>query len=369
MLIDDIALTMHPEIGSKTIIHLLEHFSSSEELFAATEREIVERTQLRPELARSICRREYHDRAGKEQEFIERHRIRAVCASSPEYPRRLKECPDYPHVLYVSGRIDFNSSRWLSVVGTRDITPYGSRLCQRLIDEIAERFPDTVIVSGLAYGVDIAAHRAAMNAGLRTVGIVAHPLTRIYPSRHTESARRMVAEGGAVASEFHSGCKCDKTSFVRRNRIIAGLCEGTLVIESASKGGSLITADMADGYHRTVMALPGRAGDPCSEGTNNLIKSLKAQMVCSGQDIADCMGWTGPIVREPGSEESGTVSSGTEYTPGQKRILRLIGTDAPVSLEELSLRSGFSLPELSALLLELEFSGAVCSLPGNFYSR
>ena len=367
MLIDDIALTMHPEIGSKTAIHLLEHFGSAEALFAATEEEIVERTQLKASLARSLCRREFHERAAEEMAFVERHRIRAVCSTSDEYPRRLKECPDYPHVLYVSGGTDLNTAHWLSVVGTRRITPYGSRLCERLVGEIAERWPDTVVVSGLAYGVDIAAHRAAMNAGLKTVGVVAHPLTRIYPSRHTESARRMVHEGGAVVSEFHSGCRCDKTSFVRRNRIIAGLSEGTLIVESAAKGGSLITADMADGYHRTVMALPGRVGDPCSEGTNALIKNLKAQMVCSGQDIADALGWTASAPRKTADGADDTAA--TSLTPAQHRILRLIGTDAPVSLEELGLRGELSLQELSGILLELEFSGAVRSLPGNLYIR
>ena len=179
----------------------------------------------------------------------------------------------------------------------------------------------------------------------------------------------MVLEGGAVVSEFHSGCRCDKTSFVRRNRIIAGLSEGTLIVESAAKGGSLITADMADGYHRTVMALPGRVGDPCSEGTNALIKSLKAQMGCSGQDIADALGWTSSAPRALRCDTPSHAPTDAAYTPVQNKILRLIGTDAPVSLEELCQHSGLSLPELSGILLELEFSGAVRSLPGNLYIR
>ena len=210
---------MHPEIGSRTAIHLVECFGSAERLFAATQQEIVLRSGLKPELARSISRREYHGAAERELAFVERHRIRAIDACSADYPRRLKECPDYPHVIYVSGGTDLNSPRWLSVVGTRRMTPYGAMLCERLIGELAALVPDAVIVSGLAYGVDIEAHRAAMNAGLRTVGVVAHPLTRIYPSRHTESARRMVQQGGAVVSEFHSGCRCDRSSFVQRNRI------------------------------------------------------------------------------------------------------------------------------------------------------
>ena len=154
---------------------------------------------------------------------------------------------------------------------------------------------------------------------------------------------------------------------MRRNRIIAGLSEGTLIVESAAKGGSLITADMADGYHRTVMALPGRVGDPCSEGTNALIKNLKAQMVCSGQDIADALGWTASAPRK--TADGADDAPATSLTPAQHKILRLIGTDAPVSLEELGLRGELSLQELSGILLELEFSGAVRSLPGNLYIR
>ena len=368
MTVDDIALTMHPEIGSRTAIHLVECFGSAERLFAATQQEIVLRSGLKPELARSISRREYHGAAERELAFVERHRIRAIDACSAEYPRRLKECPDYPHVIYVSGGTDLNSSRWLSVVGTRRMTPYGAMLCERLIGELAALVPDAVIVSGLAYGVDIEAHRAAMNAGLRTVGVVAHPLTRIYPSRHTESARRMVQQGGAIVSEFHSGCRCDRSSFVQRNRIIAGLSEGTLVIESAAKGGSLITAEMADGYERTVMAVPGRIDDDRSQGTNRLIRSLKAQMVCSGRDIADCLGWE-PVPEARPAE--GDLFGGSERAlpAGQADLLTWIDGVTPRSVEELELLSGLEPGRLSELVMELELAGIVRAVAGDSYIK
>ena len=359
---------MHPEIGSRTAIHLVECFGSAERLFAATQQEIVLRSGLKPELARSISRREYHGAAERELAFVERHRIRAIDACSADYPRRLKECPDYPHVIYVSGGTDLNSPRWLSVVGTRRMTPYGALLCERLIGELAARGPDAVIVSGLAYGVDIEAHRAAMNAGLRTVGVVAHPLTRIYPSRHTESARRMVQQGGAVVSEFHSGCRCDRSSFVQRNRIIAGLSEGTLVIESAEKGGSLITAEMADGYERTVMAVPGRIDDDRSQGTNRLIRSLKAQMVCSGRDIVDCLGWE-PVPEARPAE--GDLFGGSERAlpAGQADLLKWFDGVTPRSVEELELLSGLETGRLSELLMELELAGIVRAVAGDSYVK
>lgn len=388
MLTDDIALTLLPEIGPKTAIYLMECFGTAEALFAAPQAEIEERTRLKPAIVGRIVRRESHPEAEEELRFARQHNIRVIPATAPEYPQRLRECPDYPHVLYVMGGIDLNSAHWLSVVGTRNITPYGVRMCETLIGELADLFPDTVIVSGLAYGVDIAAHRSAMQAGLATVGVVAHPLNRIYPPRHTESAREMVRRGGAVASEFNRGAKPDKSGFVQRNRIIAGLSAGTLIVESAAKGGSLITAEMADGYHRTVMAVPGRAGDCYSEGTNNLIKSLRGQMVCSGADIAELLGWEAqagtrqraeqhpgfdlpdipgslPAVREAGTEESAATLSGPG--PAAEALLGLIGSDTPVSLDELGIRSGMPVGALAALLLELELSGRIRALPGKHY--
>ena len=369
MLVDDIALTLYPGVGSRTAIHLIACFGSAERLFAATADEIVERAELRPDLAQRISRREYHERAAKEVDSIRRNGIRAIDSLSPDYPQRLRECSDYPHVLYVSGDIDLNRGRWLTVVGTRDCTAYGAGVCERIIREVAGLCPDIVVVSGLAFGIDIAAHRAAMQAGLATVGVVAHPLDRIYPREHTRDARRMVHEGGAVVTEFCSGYKTERSSFICRNRIIAGLSDGTLVVESHRRGGSLVTAGMADGYHRIVMAVPGRVSDSSSDGTNGLIKSLKAQMVCCGQDVVEALNWqpADPVepVRKPARQSPIDILAGSP----EEAVLQLIGTDVPVSSEELSLRSGIAPQELSPLLLELEFSGLIRSLRGSFYVR
>lgn len=461
MLIDDIALTMHPEVGCRTVIHLLEHFGSAEGVYAATEKELCREVGLKASVVRSILNRETHLKAQQELEFIARRRLKVLTSDSPAYPGRLLECGDYPHVLYVSGNLDFNVGHWLSVVGTRKVTPYGSRICETLIGELARIVPDLVIVSGLAYGVDVAAHRAALKYGVPTVGVLGHPITRIYPPEHTDTARRMVAQGGAVLSEFASGDRPLRAGFVQRNRLIAGLSEGTLVVESAARGGSLITADMADGYHRSLMAVPGRIGDTYSEGPNFLIRTLKAQMVCSAQEIVEWMNWEERAAeqREPsaGSGVPGIVSSSEKIgeaevpkiTPGvnpaegaygyertdagsqfsmpspgsvseknpdkespqiqrilsessmpedkpsvassgervgmsaelsdsstdedlssaAQRVLALIDAEVPIGLDELSLKAPFPVADLALLLLDLEFRGRICCLPGNRYLK
>ena len=383
MLIDEIALTMIPEVGTRTAIHLLECFGSAEAVFSASVGELVQKAELRQEIAKIIVRKESHPEAEKELAFATRNGIRAITPDSPEYPRLLKECSDYPTVLYVKGDADLNTPRWLSVVGTRQITPYGAKMCEEIISDLAAMFPDTVIVSGLAFGVDIAAHRAAMNSGLTTIAVVAHALNRIHPVRHTESARRIVNEGGAVVTEYHTGSEPDKSGFVQRNRIIAGLSHGTLIVESAARGGSLLTADMAGGYNRCVMAVPGKVGDTYSEGTNNLIKSLKAEMVCSAKDIADVLRWDTPektarkgkgAFREQGLFDAEEGQAALTASPNLSRkhselLLALMDAGTPISIDDLSAQSNIPLNDMSVLLLDLEFGGAVRSLPGKMYIK
>ncbi len=366
MLVDDIALTMHPEVGAKTAIHLIECFGSAEAVFRATPNELITIANLRPTIAESISRKEYHSRAEQELAFCIKHHIRAIPSTDHEYPDLLRECPDYPHLLYVMGKTDLVQTKMISIVGTRNITSYGLKMCDALIREMAALIPDLVIVSGLAYGIDVACHRAALKYGLRTIGVVAHPLNRIYPPQHTDVAREMVRLGGAVLSEFHTGCHTDKSAFVQRNRIIAGLSMGTLIVESAAKGGSLITAQMASGYHRDVMAVPGRIGDRYSEGTNQLIRTNVATMVCSANDIIETMGWE--TEQQPEScIDPPTLSypiSGTEQA-----ILKYLNQEHPVSIELLSEQSGIPLNELPALLLTLEVAGFVRTLPGRMYQK
>ncbi len=365
MIIDDIALTLLPRLGIRTVNHLLGCFPSAEAVFAASADELMERAELKPEFARLIASKASHPDAEKEMEFILKNRIRAICSTDDDYPQRLLECADYPHVLYVKGPKEFNAGAWLSVVGTRKITPYGVKMCDSIIGELASLNPATTIVSGLAFGVDVEAHRAALRHGLQTVGVVAHGLTHIYPARHTETARRMVDEGGAVITEFASNSTMDKACFVQRNRIIAGLSDATLIVESAARAGSLITADMADGYNRTLFAVPGRVGDQFSEGTNRLIRSLKAQMATSGRDIAETMDWAPAMAAKPDAKQ-GSLFAGN--TPVEAAIIAMLGTD-PLPREEIVGPSGISFAEVAEALLMLELSGHIRLIPGRGYIK
>lgn len=363
MLADDIALTLQPQVGPRTAVHLLQCFGSAEAVFNATTAELIENAELRPEIAASIVKKQYHGLAEKELKSCKKNGIIAIPSTDAEYPALLRECGDYPHVVYYRGDPAALNGRMLSMVGTRRITSYGQKMCERLVGELAQLFPDAVVVSGLAFGVDGACHRAALASGLATVGVLPNPLTDIYPAQHAALAEEMIKRGGGILSEYHSGAKIKGVTFVPRNRIIAGMSMGTVVVESPLKGGSLITANMADGYDRCVMAVPGRVGDTCSEGTNYLIKSNRARMVCSAEDIARELMWdlqAGAGVREK------DLSSLSRDAAG---LLGCIPDGEAVSVDALMEVSGLSVPELAGVILELEFEGAIRALPGKMYER
>ena len=261
MAIDDIALTLVPGLGVKGVVHLLEVFGTAQAIFAASADELAGRAELRPDVARSIAARKSHPEAERELRHCRRHGITPLASTDDAYPALLREIPDYPHVLYIKGNAEVLSQRCLSMVGTRRISTYGQRLCDELVRGLT-RIPQVVVVSGLAFGVDVACHRAALAAGIPTVGVLANPLPDVTPAQHTSVALDMIERGGALISELHSQSKQRGTFYLARNRIIAGLSAGTVVIESPASGGSLATAHYADGYDRTVMAPPGRTTDP-----------------------------------------------------------------------------------------------------------
>lgn len=364
MLVDDIALTLQPRIGARTAAHLLQVFGTAEAVFNASCAEIVERAELREEFAAEIVRRQYHRQAERELEFCRREGIAPIASTDELYPALLRECNDYPHVVYYKGNTAaLGRRRMLSTVGTRRITAYGQKMCEQLVGGLAAEFTDTVIVSGLAFGVDGACHRAALGAGLATVGVMAEPLTAIYPAAHASLAAEMMRRGGGILSEYHSQTRVKGVNFVPRNRIIAGVSMGTVVIESPLKGGSMITASMADGYDRCVMAVPGRAGDAASEGTNHLIKSNKARMVCSAEDIVAELGWGAETVARSGGVDLSGVGRDAAGLYG------CLPDGEAVSLEELVETSGLTIGELSSVLLELEFEGLIRVLPGKMYEK
>ena len=292
-----------------------------------------------------------HPEAERELRHCRRHGITPLASTDDAYPALLREIPDYPHVLYIKGNAEVLSQRCLSMVGTRRISTYGQRLCDELVRGLT-RIPQVVVVSGLAFGVDVACHRAALAAGIPTVGVLANPLPDVTPAQHTSVALDMIERGGALISELHSQSKQRGTFYLARNRIIAGLSAGTVVIESPASGGSLATAHYADGYDRTVMAPPGRTTDANSFGTNSLIRNRKALLIRSADDIAEELQWEFALSRDEKTAPAPTP----ELTAEEREVLSLLG-DEPRTLAELIAASGRDYAALSVLLMGLELAG------------
>ena len=242
MTIEDIALQMTPGIGVKGAVHLLECFGTAAQIFEATEAELIGHAELRPEPARQIVRHTGFSAAEKELKYCRKHNIAAIASTDPDYPALLREIPDYPHVIYVMGDPKILAARTLSIVGTREATPYGQTMCHKLVERLSERVPRLVVVSGLAFGIDAAAHRAALAAQIPTVAVLPCPLPGIMPTQHSALARDMLDHGGALVTELHSQTRQNGTAYTARNRIIAALSAGTWVVESPESGGSLLTA-------------------------------------------------------------------------------------------------------------------------------
>ncbi len=362
MTVEDIALSMTPGIGIKGCVHLLERFGDAAAIFAASADELVERAELRADLARNIVQRKGFAAAEREIAHCRRHGIRIVASTDADYPPLLREIPDYPHVLYIQGDPAVLSGRCLAVVGTREATPYGQAVCNRIVEGLARQAGDLTIVSGLAFGIDAAAHRAALVHGVKSAAVLPCYLPDVVPAQHGSLARDLLARGGALVTELSSAARLNGTAYLARNRIIAGLCAGCLVVESPASGGSLVTAHHADGYFRTVMALPGRTTDRASAGTNHLIRSHKAQMILSAGDILDELGWSA-------GERPAADAAPARLTPDERGLLGCFRTDDPLSLEELQALCGLDPGTLATLLVGLELSGAVRQLPGNRYMK
>lgn len=303
-------------------------------------------------------------RATKEAEFAAQHDIRCLTISDKAYPQRLRSCCDAPLVLYFKGNTDLCARHAVAVVGTRRCTEYGKSLCERFTRELAAIAPGTLVISGLAYGIDIHAHRGALEAGLPTVAVLAHGLDRIYPAAHRNTARDMLACGG-LATEFASATVPDKHNFVRRNRIIAGLAEATVVVESAAKGGGLITASIAQSYGRDVCAFPGRASDEFSVGCNNLIRTSHAQMITSAADLAEALCWDD--ARDAKASAPRERDLFPELSPEGLRVVDVLKGCDDMQLNMLTVKTDMPVSKLMSLLFELEMRGIVKSLSGARY--
>lgn len=302
--------------------------------------------------------------AETELKFIDENKIKVAFYLDDKYPQRLLNCPDSPTTLYYKGDIDFNTSCILSVVGTRNATDYGKENCSKLIKALASHPEKTIIVSGLAYGIDICAHKAAMKYNLPTVAVVGHGFHLMYPAQHRKYAEEIIHSGGGILTEFTSKSVIDPRHFVRRNRIVAGMSDATLVMESARKGGSLTTAEIANSYNRDVFAFPGRVGDVYSQGCNHLIKTNQAHLIESVADIEYILGWETDLVKADAVQSKMFV----ELSPEEELIVELLSDEGKLGIDMLSVKSNLPMSKVSSLLLKMEFEGLIRALPGKIYS-
>ena len=304
-------------------------------------------------------------KARKESEFMAKHSIEAISLTDDDYPARMQDIDKAPVTLYKLGHADLDSDKVMSIVGTRHATSYGVRYVGTLVEDLASYFPDLQILSGLALGIDSAAHEAALKSGLPTVAVVAHGLNTIYPSQNRDLARRIVAAGGAIISEYPSGTQPYRSRFLERNRIVATMTDAVLVAESADKGGAMSTAAVAHSYGRELIALPGRIGDEMSAGCNRLIRSQKAMMAGSAADLISMLGWQPKsIPQAPKQRDLFPELSGAE-----KMIYDALRfSREPMPVDALRERTGIPIHELMALLGEMEFEGIIERLPGNRFS-
>ncbi len=364
MNINDIALTMEAGVGVKTAVALLEEFGTADAIYAASAADLV-RAGLRETLAIQLVRKEAHKQAERELKYIEKQGITAIASTDEAYPPLLREINDYPHILYVQGDVKALRLRCLSMVGTRKFDTYGQTISERLVGQLAERVPGLCIVSGLAFGIDAACHRAALRHNVPTIAVVPNALPEIIPASNAGLARDILAHGGALVSEYHSNTKDKGDFYIPRNRIIAGLSEGTVVVQGDYKSGAMATAEFAFGYNRILMAVPGRATDQTANGPNLLIKSERAQMVCSGEDIIRAQMWD---LNEPevGPRPTPTQVPISADAAGLWGCFR--GGDA-VSVDALADLTALDYSTLAPLLLELEFAGKITRLPGGLYQR
>lgn len=341
---------------------ILERVGSEENFFAFTESQLSAVMGFSNRLFSSSVRGEALDKARGEVEFICSNSISAIYFQSDQYPKRLLECDDAPLMLYGLGDCDLNHSRFISIVGTRHATAYGVDFVERFVSDIASFFPEKpVIVSGLAYGIDIAAHKAALRYGLPTVAVLAHGLNTLYPSQHRSVAVEMVRNQGMLLTDYRSSTPVHKGNFLARNRIVAGLSDALVVVESASKGGALVTARLASGYNRDVFALPGRISDRYSAGCNSLIANHMAALVASASDFCSQMRW--PVA---GTDDV-VPSLFPELTPEEEAVIAVLTSRGEATLPELSSRIDMPVARLMSMLIDMEFRALIISIPGGRY--
>lgn len=305
-------------------------------------------------------------RAAQEMEFITKHHIQPLLLDTEDYPQRLSECPDAPILLYYMGSADLNQRRVIDIIGTRHCTTYGQDLIRRFVSDLKQLCPEVLIISGLAYGVDVCAHCNALENGYETVGVLAHGLDEIYPTAHRETAKQMLRQGGLL-TEYMTETKADKLNFVKRNRIVAGMSDATILVESAAKGGGLITSRIAMDYDRGVFAFPGAVGAPYSEGCNQLIRDNGASLITCAEDFVNAMGWQTDAKRQQIQASGVERSIFPDLNDEEQQIVSVLNEFGDFQLNQLSVKTNIPIGQLTALLFQMEMKGVVRPLAGGTY--
>ncbi|MGB4776118.1 MAG: DNA-processing protein DprA [Daejeonella sp.] len=356
----NIALTCIPGVGSVNARSLLSYCGSAEEVFKAKNKQLKAIPGIGQKTIESILSHSAFKRAEQELKFIEKYKIKPIFFTNNDYPKRLKNCFDAPIMLYFKGNADLNNNKVISVVGTRNATDYGKEICKELIADL--QIHDPLVISGLAYGIDSLSHKECLKNNISTVGVLAHGLDRIYPAQHRNLAEKMLENGGLL-TEFLSETKPDRENFPKRNRIIAGLADVTIVVEATIKGGALITAEIANSYNRDVFAYPGRINDEYSSGCNYLIKTNRANLISKVADLEYILGWS----ETKSKKTKPQLSLLLNLNPDEQNIADILVEKDTVAVDDLALLCKIPQSKLAVTILGMEMQGIIIALPGKRY--
>lgn len=354
-----LALQQVEGVGDIMAKKLINHCGNASEVFKAKTSQLAAIDGIGSVLLQKLKDKTIFEKAEQEIQFILSNKIDVAFFLDENYPERLKHCIDGPVLLFTSGNVNLKNKKTISIVGTRQITSYGMEFCRKLIEDLAPL--DPVIVSGFAYGVDIFAHQLAIEHDLQTIGVVAHGLNQIYPKTHKKYVAK-VEENGGFMTEFWSSSNPEKENFVRRNRIVAGMSEATIVIESAERGGSLITANIANDYNRDVFAVPGRTTDKYSQGCNNLIKTQKANLLTSAADLIYILNWDIESKAKPVQKQLFVT-----LEPDEQKVYDYLLKNGKELMDIIALRCDFPIYKISGMLLNMELKGVIRPLPGKLF--
>ncbi len=361
-LLYQLALTEVPNIGCVHAKILAQQFGTAENIFKAKQQLLEKIEGIGSIRAASIKAFKDFSKAEDEIKFIEKYKIKPLFLTDKDYPKRLLNCYDSPTLLFYKGDADLNASKIIAIIGTRNHTEYGKQQTEKLIKELSSQ--NVLVVSGMAYGIDAIAHKTSLKNELATVGVLGHGLDQIYPPDHSNLAKDMLKNGGGLLTEFRSNTKPDKHNFPTRNRIVAGMSDATVVIETGEKGGSMITAELANGYNKDVFALPGRVTDNKSAGCNFLIRNNKAILLTDAEELIEIMGWEEKIQKAKVKSQKELF---IELSKDEKLIVDILNEKESVHIDELNIKSGLSSSSAAAAILSLELQNVIISLPGKLY--